>query len=246
MIAVGMATSYLRPMKPWTAVLLCVSCSVATSVAMYTVLGGTLPAPTNVPTLVGLNIEQARGLSDAANLLLRFDGERVPESDQISPGTVLEQRPLGGSRVRSGDVIIATLAAAPQRVKVPLLVEQPLESARQALDEAGLKIGRVTEIVSTNAPPGQVLESRPPAGSELRKGDTVHLSVTKAVEVAVPNVRNLSAAAAKIALEKAGLVLGDRRFGVDDNAADSVVIKQNPAAGGHLPPGSKVDIVINQ
>jgi serine/threonine-protein kinase len=213
---------------------------------MYAVLGGTLPAPTDVPSLVGLNVEQARKLGDAANLLLRFEGERVPDNDQLPPGTVLEQKPLGGSRVRSGDIIIATLAAAPQKVKVPLIIEQPLDSARQALEEAGLKLGRVTEIVSTTAPPGQVVESRPAAGSELRKGDAVHLSVTKASEVLVPNVRGMSAAAAKTALEKAGLSLGERRFGVDDNAADNVIIRQNPVAGGHLAPGGKVDIVVNQ
>jgi beta-lactam-binding protein with PASTA domain len=233
-------------MKPWTAVLLCVSCSIATSFAMYAVLGGALPAPTDVPTLVGLNVEQARKLGDAANLLLRFEGERVPDSDAIPPGTVLDQKPLGGSRVRSGDVIVATLAAAPQRVKVPHLLEQPIESARQALEEAGLRVGKIVEVISNSAPPGQIVETHPGAGSELRKGETVGLTVTKAPETTVPNLRGLSTAGAKAALEKAGLLLGERRFGVDDNAADGVTLRQSPAAGSQLPRGGKVDIVVNQ
>lgn len=233
-------------MKPWTAVLLCVTCSVATSFAMYVVLGGTLPAPTDVPTLIGLNVEQARKLGDAANLLLRFEGERVPENDSIPPGTVLDQKPLGGSRVRSGDVIVATLAAAPQRVKVPFVIEQPLESARQAIEEAGLRVGKVVEVISTTTPPGQVFESRPAAGTEVRKGEAVSLTVTKATETTVPNLRGMSQAAGRAALEKAGLIVGEKRMGVDDNAADGVILRQSPAASSQAPRGSKVDIVVNQ
>lgn len=232
-------------MKPWTVVLLCVGCSVATSAAMYLVVGGTLPAPTDVPSLVGLNVEQARKLSDAASLLLRFEGERVPDSDQIPPGTVIEQKPLGGSRVRTGDVVSATLAMAPQKVRVPVLVEQPVDAARATLEELGLRVGRVTESVSPQAP-GQVLESRPAAGTEVRKGEVVHLTVAKASEASVPSVRGLPLAAAKAALEKAGFVLGERRFGVDDNAGDGVVLRQSPAPGTQAPHGAKVDIVVNQ
>lgn len=233
-------------MKPWMVVLLCVSCSVATSMAMYLVVGGTLPAPTDVPALVGLNVEQARKLSDSASLLLRFEAERVPDTDQIPPGTVIEQKPLGGSRVRTGDVVYATLAMAPQKVRVPVLTDQTGDAARALLEELGLRVGRVTETVSPAVAPGLVIESRPGAGSEVRKGEVVHLVVAKANESSVPSVRGMSAAGAKAALEKAGFQLGERRFGVDDNAADGVVLRQSPAPGSQAPHGSKVDIVVNQ
>lgn len=225
---------------------LSVGSSIITSAAMYLVLGGTLPAPTDVPTLLGLNVEQARKLGDAANLLLRFEGERVPDSDQIPPGTVIEQRPLGGSRVRSGEVIIATLAAAPQKARVPLLTDQPLDAARQMLEELGLRVGRISEVTSATLMPGQVVDSRPAPGSEVRKGEVIHLMVSKASEIVVPNLRGMSAAGARAALEKAGLLLGERRYAVDDNAADAVVLRQSLAPGTAAQRGAKVDITINQ
>jgi serine/threonine-protein kinase len=233
-------------MKPWQVVLWGIGSSVVTSAAMYLVLGGTMPAPTDVPTLVGLSIEQARKLSDNANLLLRFEGERVPEGAEVPPGTVIEQKPLGGSRVRSGEVIVATLASAVQRTRVPVLMEQPLEAAQRSLEEAGLKPGKITETQSQTIPPGQIVETRPPAGAEVRKGETVSLVVSKGAEVTVPNLRGMLPAAARAALEKAGLQLGERRTGVDDNAADSVILRQNPPPGSAAQRGSKVDIVVNQ
>jgi serine/threonine-protein kinase len=213
---------------------------------MYLVAGGSVPAPTDVPTLTGLNVEQARKLSDAANLLLRFEGERLPDSDSIPPGTVLDQRPLGGSRVRSGEVILATLAGVAQRITVPALIEQPLESARQTLEEAGLKIGKISEIQSPTLAAGMVIDSKPAAGAAVRKGDAVNLVVSKGSEVTVPNVHGMSAAGARAAIEKAGLQFGERRFGVDDNAADGVVLRQSPAAGAAAQRAAKVDIVVNQ
>lgn len=233
-------------MKPWAVALLCICASAATSLAMHLGLGGTLPAPTDVPSLVGLNVEQARKLSDAANLLVRFEGERVPESDQIPPGTVLEQKPLGSSRVRSGEVIVAVLAAAPQKTRVPALMMEPLEAARHAIAEAGLRTGPITEVVSSTVPPGKIVETQPGAGTEVRKGELVHLTVAKAGDSTVPNLRGLSVGAARAALEKAGLSLGARRTGVDDNAADGVILRQSPSHGTLLPRGSKVDIVVNQ
>ncbi len=233
-------------MKPWTAVMLSVLSSVVTSLVMYLVVGGVLPAPTDVPSLVGLNVEQARKLSDGANLLLRFEGERVPDSVEIPPGTVLEQKPLGGSRVRTGEVIVATLAAAAQKTHVPVLSEQTLDAARQALEEAELRIGHVTEASSPTVPPGQIIDTRPPSGSEVRKGELVQLVVSKGIEVVVPNLHGLSAGAARASLEKVGLQLGERHYAVDDNAADGAVLRQSPAAGAQAQRGSKVDITLNQ
>jgi len=62
----------------------------------------------------------------------------------------------------------------------------------------------------------------------------------------VPSVRGKSAGGARAALEQAGLLLGDVRKGSDDNAADGVVLRQNPPAGTAVPKGQKVDIVINE
>lgn len=227
-----------------TVVLLCIASSVVTLLTVNA-LGPGQSAPADVPSVVGLTIEQARKLTDAAGLLLILDQDRVPESDQIPPGTVLDQKPLGGSRMRAGDAIHATLAAAPVRTRVPALIDQNLEAARHSLEEAGLRLGKVTETASPTLPPGQVIESRPGPGTELRKGDVVHVTLSKGSDSVVPSLRGMSAGAAKAAIERAGFSVGAVRVGEDDNAADGVVLRQTPAPGTQAQKGQKIDIVVN-
>lgn len=227
-----------------TVVLLCIASSVVTLLTVNA-LGPSTPAAADVPSIAGLTVEQARKLTDAAGLLLVMDSERVPESDQIPPGTVLDQKPLGGSRVRAGDAIHATLATAPQRTRVPALIDQSVESARHSLEEAGLRLGKITETPSPTLPAGQIIESRPGPGTEVRKGDVVHLTISKGSDSVIPSVRGMSSGAARAAIERAGYTVGAVRVGEDDNAADGVVLRQSPAPGTQAPKGSKIDIVVN-
>src|SRR4051794_17805044 len=83
--------------------------SATTFLAMYYFVTPWLPVhAAEVPPLVGLSPEQARGLLEPRGLLFVLDGERP---DGIVPaGTVAEQRPLGGSRLLRGDAVHAQLA----------------------------------------------------------------------------------------------------------------------------------------
>jgi beta-lactam-binding protein with PASTA domain len=200
----------------------------------------------DVPQLVGLLPEQARGLTEPAGLSLIIDGQKEPDSDKIAPGTVFEQRPLNGSRLHRGGEVHATLALAVSKVAVPAVAGQPLAAAQKALGDAGLKAGAVTEVVNPAVAPGSVIGSEPPAGSQLRRGETVSLQVSKGNEmVAVPSLRGRGLGSARAALEQAGLVLGDVRKGSDDNAADGAVLRQDPPAATQVAKGHKVNVVIN-
>src|SRR5689334_19181828 len=61
-----------------------------------------------VPSLAGLSPEQAREVLEPRGLLLVLDGERA--DDRVAPGTLVEQHPLGGSRLRRGDPVHASIA----------------------------------------------------------------------------------------------------------------------------------------
>lgn len=235
----------MRRFSAAAVIALCIASSALAALVALAVASSGHGSPTDVPSLVGLSVEQARKLTDAASLLLVFDSERVPDSDQIPPGTVIEQRPLGGSRLHSGESVHATLSIAPQKTHVPVLMDSSLEAAKKSLEEAGLRLGKVQEATSPTVAAGQVIESRPPAGAEVRKGETVHLTVSKGGELVVPNLRGMSAGGARATLDRAGLQLGSTRVAVDDNAADGVVLRQSPPAGTQVQRGAKVDIVVN-
>jgi serine/threonine-protein kinase len=103
-------------------------------------------------------------------------------------------------------------------------------------------------VPSPSVTVGAIIVSDPPAGAQLRRGETVALQVAKAVEavqVAVPSLRGRSLGSARAALEQAGLVLGAVRKGSDDNAADGAVLKQDPSAGTQVQKGAVVNVTIN-
>lgn len=218
-----------------------------TFVAMQLWVAPALPvAVTDAPQLVGLMPDQARGLTEPSGLLLIIDGQREPDSDKVAPGTIFEQRPLHGSRLRRGSEVHATLALPITKVTIPSVSGQALAAAQKALMDVGLKPGAVTEVVSPTVPPGMVVATEPPGGGAARHGDTVGLQVSKASDqVPVPNLRGRSTGAARAALEQAGLVLGGVGRGSDDNAADGAVLRQDPSPGTLVAKGAKVSIVVN-
>jgi serine/threonine-protein kinase len=196
--------------------------------------------------VTGLTPEQGRALIEPLGLLLVIDGTKEPDSDRVTPGSLIEQRPLQGSRLIRGGEIHAHIATAPQLFPVPVLAGVPAAVAQQQLVAAGFRIGTITEEVSDKVPAGQVITTQPAASERLRKGEVVNLHVAKATEqVDVPSLRGKSLGGARAALEQLGLVVGDVRKGSDDNAADGAVLRQSPAPGTKVSKGQKIDLVIN-
>lgn len=220
--------------------------SAGTYLVMHTVMAPPPEKVIDVPQIVGLTPDQARGLAEPLGLFLVIDGQRESDSDKIAVGSVMEQRPLQGSRLKKGGEVHATLALPVSKVAVPGIVGQPLAAAQKALADLGLKAGTVTEVPNPTVPIGAIIASEPPSGTQLRKGESVSLQVSKGGEQAqVPNLRGRSLGAARKALEQAGLVLGDVRKGSDDNAADGAILKQDPAPGAAVAKGAKVDVTVN-
>ncbi|MCS6913424.1 MAG: PASTA domain-containing protein [Myxococcales bacterium] len=231
-----------------TSILFCIATTAATYLVMHLVVAPRLPvAAVEVPPLHGLTVEQARAMCDPRGLLLVIDGERVPESSAVAAGTLFDQHPLGGSRLRPGDKVHVTLARAVPPRRVPALSGQPLEQARRLLEEQGLGPGTVVEEASETVVAGAVIRSHPEAGTEVRPGQPIELVVSRGSDkVVVPNLRGRSVRAAQKLLEQAGLELGGQQRGVDDNLDDGVILRQSPAAGTQVPRGHKVDVVVNE
>jgi serine/threonine-protein kinase len=217
----------------------------ATYVAMHYLVAPRLPVnAVDVPPLAGLSVEQGRGLLEPRGLLLVLDGERV--DDRVAPGTLTEQHPLGGSRLRRGDEVHASLARAGALPTVPKLAGLTVEAAHGALEQARLRAGKATEAPSDSTPRGQVITSAPAAGVELKPDSLVDLTVSSGPATQpVPSVVGKRLSAAKGLLQKAGFAVGGTRYGSNDDYDQGVVIGQNPPAGSQASPGVKIDLVIN-
>lgn len=232
-------------MKALGTVVLSIVVTAGTYLAMHFIVAPRLPvAGIDVPQLDGLTVEQARGLLEPRGLLLILDEERP--DDKAAPGTLVDQRPLAGSRLRRGEDVHAAVARATGMVKVPRLVGLQLDAAREALGEAKLKVGNVSETASADVPKGQVIASTPAAGLDARPDSGVDLHVSSGPGAQqVPSVIGKSKSTAKALLEKAGFVVGTLKYGNNDDLDSGTVIKQDPAANSQAAPGSKIDLTIN-
>jgi eukaryotic-like serine/threonine-protein kinase len=136
------------------------------------------PETVEVPSVVGLTQSSAQNALEARGLSVSVAEE---ESDKPK-GEVLRQNPVGGTSVEEGATVSLTVSKGRVMVEVPDVSDRSAASARATLQAAGFKV--VTKQKDTTDPleDGQVLQQRPPGGSERPKGSTVTIIVGQLTE----------------------------------------------------------------
>jgi serine/threonine-protein kinase len=126
---------------------------------------------TEVPTLVGLSIDEARQALREANLEL---GDTRPVPSEEPQGTVTRADPGEGETVPVGSEVDLRYASGNNRV--PDVTGRSEGEARSELEQAGFQA--TTEQRQTDeAEPGTVIEQSPGAEETIRLGSTVTIVV---------------------------------------------------------------------
>ncbi len=129
-----------------------------------------------VPNVVGKSEEDARKMIEQYG----FSVGEVKEKESDEPkGTVVEQTPKGGSNADGKtdiDLFISDGSGA-NKVEVPNLLGMSKEAAEKALDNAGLKLGKVTTGASDSYDSEEIIWQSYNSGTKLKKGDTVDIKV---------------------------------------------------------------------
>jgi len=194
-----------------------------------------------VPNVVGMRSDAADELLTARKLRLIVREQRA--DDSVPAGAVIEQTPLGESRVESGGAVSVVVSTGSEKPKVPDLLGKTLEDAQHALEGAGLKPGPVS--YAEQGTPGTVTAAAPDVGTALAPGTSVALTVARPL-VEVPRVINVRMSEARETIEKAGLAVGDVSEIYNSRHRGNVVLSQDPEPGTKLEPGAKIKLVINQ
>jgi eukaryotic-like serine/threonine-protein kinase len=133
-----------------------------------------------------------------------------------------------------------------QQVQVPPLVNQTEAAARQAITEANLVVGQVSQrAITDKTQQGRVLESSPAGGAQVDEGTEVNLVVGVAPDtVAVPNVVGLDEQRARATLQQAGFtnVTIDR---VDSAEPQGQVIDVDPAESTSIAPDTTITLTVS-
>ncbi|HET6448663.1 MAG TPA: Stk1 family PASTA domain-containing Ser/Thr kinase [Conexibacter sp.] len=226
-----------RRRPPWWAWLLA---ALALAAIVLGVVLLTRPGTVTVPRVVGQDVASATSELRTAGLKANID--RVASSRPVDE--VLAQDPGGGEEAKDGSTVTLTVSRGPGQVAVPSVDGLGETKASALLTDAGLVVDRVVREANDTVPNGRVIKTSPAAGTTIDRGSNVTLFVSSGPkQVAVPNVVGLTQREAQQTLGNRGF-----QFTVTEEGSDSVdpgtVLRQDPAAGTKVDPGSSVAIVV--
>ncbi|MGW4437396.1 Stk1 family PASTA domain-containing Ser/Thr kinase [Streptomyces sp. NPDC004596] len=198
------------------------------------------PRIVKVPDLRGVPLAEARSRLKSAGLEPGMVNRDF--SDSVARGSVIGTDPETGTARHAGSAI-ALLVSKGSPVDVPDVTGEDADSARQDLQDAGLKVRIAVQRVNSEFDKDQVARQSPGAGGRAAEGDTVTLTLSKGPEmVKVPDVVGSSVDDATQRLEAAGFEVNEDR-GLLGLFGDTVK-KQSVDAGGKAPKGSTITITI--
>ncbi|MEV6581096.1 Stk1 family PASTA domain-containing Ser/Thr kinase [Streptomyces sp. NPDC051582] len=188
-----------------------------------------------VPDLKGRPLEEAKAELVKSGLAPGMITQAF--SQDVAQGSVISTNPAGGQK-RSPDTAVAIVVSKGRPVQVTSVVGQPLDQARAALQDLGLKVETAAEQVNSPFPAGTVANQSIGAGSQAATGDTVTLTVSKGPrQIPVPNVTGQEADVARKTLEAAGFkVKVERPLISFSNTVDA----QSVPGGQSAPEGSTI------
>jgi beta-lactam-binding protein with PASTA domain/predicted Ser/Thr protein kinase len=165
--------------------------------------------------------------------------------NKAEPGIVIAQAPVGGELVDEGSNVQINVSKGLEPLGVPSVIGQQYDSAAGQLQGLGFAVAR--RDVDSGQPKDTVIDQQPKGGSELARGGTVILYVSKGPKQStVPDVTSQDEAAATETLEQSGFTVDLVDQDTFDPNQDGIVLSQDPPGGTKAKPGSTVTIVVGR
>lgn len=161
-----------------------------------------------VPELIGKNDKKAQEELESLGLIADIEAvEDQGENLNVKDREVLDQDPKAGEQIKEGSKVTIKINVKPQEVPAPGLVGKTLEQAKILLDQAGLLVGDITNLPSTEVEEGQIFKQEPASGENIPAGSKIKLYISSGKDkelVNIPKVSGLSAEDAEFTLRSLG------------------------------------------
>jgi beta-lactam-binding protein with PASTA domain len=194
----------------------------------------------DVPNVVGQGEEAARRALEAEGFKVVAE-ER--ESSFAEQGTVMDQDPRGGEPVEVGSQVTIAVGTGPSTVEVPSVYGNTADQAATVLEDAGLRLGTVSEDYSGEVSGGQIFYQDPAEGVSIEPGSAVNVTVSLGPQpVEVPEVYGLDLAAAQQRVADAGFYWEVFEVVPSNDEPAGTALSTDPGAGTVLDPGATVTI----
>ena len=195
----------------------------------------------SMPTVRGKSVAVATSTLDAKGL--DVTGTRAKVSTTVTKTDVISTVPARGTTVKKGRHVTLVVSSGPAaRVTVPTLKTHSYLTAVATLTSLGLKPKE--RLKSSTAPSGTVLAQSPAAGTKVKTGATVTLTVSNQTAVTVPSVVGDTEATASNKLGAVGLSVTTANA-CSAQYPSGQVSAETPAAGTNVAPKSTVKLTVS-
>ncbi|GAA1920288.1 Stk1 family PASTA domain-containing Ser/Thr kinase [Nocardioides hwasunensis] len=185
---------------------------------------------TTTPGVLTLDEAAATAKLEAAGL--DVEAGEPAYSENVEQGLVISTDPGPGGRVLAGGTVTLVLSLGPERYDVPELAGQTEDQAQDALAATNLVFGESLGRWSETVPEGQVVRTKPRAGTTLKPGATVDLVLSRGRKpLTIRDWTGRSFDSAKSALEGRELQVTVASEEFSDTVPEGNVISQDPATG---------------
>jgi serine/threonine-protein kinase len=144
----------------------------------------------------------------------------------------------------AGGVMLAT--RGPSAVAVPALAGQSRVAAQKKLADAGLSLGKVSQVETLGVEPGTVTTQSPSPGASVDASTAVNITVAVMPVATVPGLTGAPLSSASQRLAQAGLQVGMVGFIFDADTAAGLVMSQVPSASAEASPGTYVSLTVSK
>lgn len=145
------------------------------------------------------------------------------------------------------NVVMPLYTQQGRTTKVPEVLGLSVANAKDVLTKAGLAPKEAETRIDKQYPIGTVAVQTPAAGSEVKYGRGVYLTVSGGEPlVKVPSLRGKSLRDARFTLERTALALGNVEYQVSQEFPENTIIDQSIAEGSMVKNGSKINVTVSQ
>src|SRR5262249_30187625 len=165
------------------------------------------PPPVTVPDVTNITQAAATTILNGANLAVGT--VTTQSSTTVAKDLIISQTPVAGASVAPGSAVALVISSGPPPVTVPDVTNKTQAAATTILNASNLVVGTITTQSSTTVAKDLIISQTPAAGASVAPGSAVALVISSGPPpVTVPDVTNITQAAATTILNAANLIVG--------------------------------------
>lgn len=197
-----------------------------------------------VPTIIGLNKDEAKNKIEALGLNFVIEGE---EENEKPKDTIIKSNPSEGEKVKKdSDVKVIISKGKGKEIVLKNFVGINFEEVKEMIKGEKLQVGNVTEQYNDIVPKGQVISQNPEPDTKVMENSSVDFVVSNGPEsksTRVPDLTNKTIQEAQTLLQGANLKLGNATtVPTPKKELDGKIINQSFEKNSEVKQGTYVNV----